>query len=106
MLIIGDGSLQFVRRGVFEGDVSENTQITYSKLILIRHATNAYQIYLQTDSDKDGLSIETLEVFTVDDKIKVFQETSKPQSDIDKFEMSSAHKDQYLITRIAGKKEI
>ena len=106
MLIIGDGSLQFVRRNIFEGDISENTQITYSKLVLIRHAANAYQIYLQTDSDKEGLSIEALEVFTVDGKIKVFQETSQPQSDIDKFEMSSAHKDQYLIKRIAGKKEI
>ena len=115
MLIAGDSSLQFYRRSIFEGDIAEGIQITYSDLTLVRHANNAYQIYLQTDSDVDGRTLETFEVFTTtkvnedgDEKvrIKVFQESSILDKNAKKFKISSAQKDQYLTTRTEGTKQI
>ena len=69
----GEASVQHIKKDIFKGDIADTTQITYSELILIRHANNAYQIYLQTESDKDGISMEFFEVFFANGQMVVFQ---------------------------------
>ena len=80
MMIVDGGRLQFYSRSIFKGEVTDNAQIDYSKLVLMRHSSSAYQIYLQTDSDKEGPSLESFEVYIDDGKIQVFHESSEPQS--------------------------
>ena len=79
MLISENGNIKLLQKATFAGQVdgdSEDAKVEYLKLILIRHSSSAYQVYLQvrTSSQIDGLAfiIETYEVFIDDDNFKVF----------------------------------
>ena len=72
-----------MQKETFAGQVDgegEDTKIEYEKLILIRHSSSAYQVYLQVHSTSkiDVLKsiVETYEVFISDDTFKVFHEAN------------------------------
>ena len=48
------------------------SEVTYSDLILVRHASNAYQVYLQGESSTLGIFTKVFEVFTGTDDNEVF----------------------------------
>lgn len=71
MLITEQETLKLIsKRRVFDGD--QSSVVSYSDIILIRHAKNAYQIYLQGESEQFGRFTQVFEVYTEPDKIRVF----------------------------------
>ena len=81
MLVDPSGNLRFIHRPIFDGELAQDVSITYEELIVVRHSSSAYQIYLQINSDVDGRTIEMFEVFVEDASLKVFQETIVPPAD-------------------------
>jgi hypothetical protein len=79
MLILETGKIKFLSRDIFVGRKVDFASIEYKELIIIRHSANAYQAYLHYNSPEDGQVIEAYEVFSDEIKVKVFQETIKPQ---------------------------
>lgn len=64
--------IQLIYKGrVYDKDTPTN-EVTYFETILIRHSSEAYQVYLQGDSKRFGIFTEVYEVFLAPHESRVF----------------------------------
>ena len=55
------------------GEKKDAPEIVFKDMVVIRHSSSAYQVYLQDESEKTGHFIEVFEVFIhPDDQSRVF----------------------------------